>query len=127
MKRTTEIGVISVLGLVALVAARALPAAEVIGGGQEQARLLLSGGGRLSDGGTPSGRPKPEFVSPSSSAADPIAADGQAQAREMILGRHIAKPILIHAQGLRVAGAHPHRVSAKDPHEMARQMIVGSP
>ena len=101
MKRATEIGVISVLGLVALVAARALPAAEVIGGGQEQARLLLSGGGRL--------------------------ADGQAQAREMILGRHIANPVLIHADGLRVAGAHPHRVSAKDPHEMARQMIVGSP
>ena len=99
-----------------------LSAAEVVGDGQEQARLLLSGRGALSGG------PKPGFVSPSSSAAKPIAVDAQAQAREMILGRKIDGALFTESGGWRVAGARQDgKVEAADPHEMARQMILGSP
>jgi hypothetical protein len=121
MKSATHVRVILAFGLLALGAARALPAAEVIGDGQEQARLLLSGRGVLSSG------PKSGFVAPASSAPKSIAVDGQAQAREMILGRTIAKTIFIEAGGLRVAGARLERKAAGDPHEMARQMILGGP
>ncbi len=121
MKSATHVPVILAFGLLALGAARALPAAEVIGDGQEQARLLLSGRGVLSSG------PKSGFVAAASSAPKSIAVDGQAQAREMILGRKIAKTIFIEAGGLRVAGTQLDRKVAEDPHEMARQMILGGP
>ena len=91
----------------------------MIGDGQEQARLLLSGRGALSGG------PKSGFVAPSSSTPKSIAVDAQAQAREMILGRKSAKANFIEAGGLRVAGARRDRKVAGDPHEMARQMILG--
>ncbi|MHB8723550.1 MAG: hypothetical protein ACYDAH_19460 [Steroidobacteraceae bacterium] len=106
-------------GLLALAGARVLTAAEVIGSGQEQARLLLSGGGasRYS--------PKSGFVSRSSVGTKSIALDAQEQAREMVLGREIAKTPTIEVDGSSVAGARRDRRVAGDPHEMARLMILG--
>lgn len=121
MKGATHVRVILAFGLLALGGARALSAAEAIGDGQEQARRLLSGRSALSGG------PKSGFASPSSSAGKSIAVDGQTQAREMILGRKIAKTDFIEAGGLPVAGARRDRKVAGDPQEMARQMILGSP
>lgn len=121
MKGAIHIRAILAFGLLALAGARALPAAEAIGDGQKQAGLLLSGRGALSGG------PKSGFVSPSSTAAKSIAVDGQARAREMILGRKIEKTSFIEAGGLRVAGARRDRKVEGDPHEMARRMILGSP
>jgi hypothetical protein len=120
MKGATQVRVILVLGLT-LAGARALLAAEAIGDGQEQARLLLSGRSALS------GDSKAGFVVPSSTAAKSIAVDGQAQAREMILGREIEKTPFVETGALRVAGARRDRGVEGDPHEMARQMILGSP
>ncbi len=120
MKGATHVRVILAFGLFALSGARALSAAEVIGDGQEQARLLLSGRNASSGG------PRSGFVSPSSSAAKSVAVDGQAQAREMILGRKIAKTAFIETGELPAAGARRDRNVAGDPHEMARQMILGS-
>jgi hypothetical protein len=120
MKGSTHVRVILVLGLT-LAGARALSAAEAVGDGQEQARLLLSGRSALSGGA------KPGFVFPSSTAAKSIAIDGQAQAREMILGRKIDKTLFVETGGLRVAGARRDRAASEDPHEMARQMILGGP
>jgi hypothetical protein len=120
MKGATQVRVILVLGLT-LAGARALSAAEAIGDGQEQARLLLSGRSASSGGS------KPGLVFPSSTAAKSIAVDGQAQAREMILGRKIEKAPFVETAGLRVAGARRDRGVAGNPHEMAREMILGSP
>ena len=120
MKSAMNARLILSFGLLALGGARALPAAEVIGDGQEQARLLLSG-----RGASPYS-PKSGFVSPSSIVAKSIAADAQAQAREMILGRQIARTPTVDADGLRTAGARRDRRAAADPHEMARSMILGS-
>ena len=120
MKSAMNARLILGFGLLALGGARALPAAEVIGDGQQQARLLLSGRGV-----SPSS-PKSGYVSPSSTVANSIAADAQAQAREMILGRQIAKTPIIDADGLRAAGARRDRKAAADPQEMARRMILGS-
>jgi hypothetical protein len=80
----------------------------VVGDGQEQARLLLSGGrdSRLS--------PEAGLVLPSSAAAESIAPDAQAQAREMILGRQIAKKQVIGADGSRADSA------ADDPRQPIR-------
>lgn len=82
--------------------------------------LLLSGRGASSGG------PKSGFLSPSSAAAKSIAVDGQAQAREMILGRKIERVLFIEVGAMRVAGARRDRKVEGDPHEMARQMILGS-
>jgi hypothetical protein len=120
MKSAMNARLILGFGLLALGGAHALPAAEVIGDGQEQARLLLSG-----RGASPSS-PKSGYVSPSSTVAKSIAVDAQAQAREMILGRQIAKTPIIDADGLRAAGARRDRKAAADPQEMARRMILGS-
>jgi hypothetical protein len=120
MKGAIDVRVILGLGLLAIGGAHALAATEVVGDGQEQARLLLAGRG-ASSGGPMSG-----FVSPSSAAAKAIALDAQAQAREMILGRQIAKPPVIDADALRAASATGDRKFARDPHEMARRMILGS-
>jgi len=120
MKGAIHVRAILAFGVLALAGARALPAAEVIGDGQQQASLLLSGRGALSGG------PKPGFVSPLSTAAKTIAVDGQAQAREMILGRKIEKTFSNGAGGLRVAAARHDRKVEGDPHEAARQMILGS-
>jgi hypothetical protein len=119
MKGATNVRLVLALGLLALGGARALAAGEVVGDGQEQARVLLSGRG-ASSGGLQSG-----FVSPSSSGANAIALDAQGQAREMILGRQTAKTPIIEAGGMRAAGARRDREVARDPHEMARQMILG--
>jgi hypothetical protein len=119
MRSVIDIRVILGLGLLALGGARVLPAAEVNGDGQEQARLLLSG-----SGASPF-RPKSGFVPRSSIAAKSISLDTQGQAREMILGRQIAKTPIIETEGSRVAGARRDRKVAEDPHEMARFMILG--
>lgn len=120
MKGAIDIRVILGFGLLAFGSARALTAAEVVGDGQEQARLLLSGG-RDSRYGREAG-----LVFPSSAAAKSTAPDAQAQAREMILGRQIAKKQAIDAAGLRADSAAGDRKVARDPHEMARRMILGS-
>ena len=120
MKGAIDVRMILGLGLLAFGGARALAATEVVGDGQEQARLLLSGG-RDSRYGAEAG-----LVSPSSAAAKSIALDAQAQAREMILGRQIAKKHVIDAAGLRADSAAGDRKVARDPHEMARRMILGS-
>jgi len=120
MKIAINTRLILSFGLLALGGARALPAAEVIGDGQEQARILLSGRG-ASAVGLESG-----FVSPSSTAAKSIAIDAQAQAREMILGRRIAKAPIIDADGSRAADVPRDRKAAADPQETARRMILGS-
>ena len=120
MKGAIDVRMILGLGLLAFGGARALAATEVVGDGQEQARLLLSGG-RDSRYGAEAG-----LVSPSSAAAKSIALDAQAQAREMILGRQIAKTQVIDADGLRADSAAGDRKVARDPHEMARRMILGS-
>jgi len=44
----------------------------------------------------------------------------------MILGRQIAKKQVIDADGLRADSAAGDRKVARDPHEMARRMILGS-
>jgi len=121
MKGAINARLILGFGLLALGGARALPAAEVIGDGQEQARLLLSGRG------VSPYSPKRGFVSPSSIAAKSIAVDAQAQAREMILGRQIAKTPIIGADALRSADVRRDRMAAADPQAMARRMILGSP
>ncbi len=118
MKRSTNIRVISALGLIALAGAGTLRAAEDIGGGQEQARLLLS------HEVAPSGGQKYGAVPRSSSAGKTIAADGLGQAREMILGRDSAKGAAAESGELRVAAARRERRGAKDPQDLARQMIV---
>jgi len=119
MKGAMKFRLILSFGLLALGGARVLPAAEVIGSGQEQARLLLSG-----RGASPYS-PKSGFVSRSSIAAKSIPPDAQEQAREMILGRQIAKTPILEADGSRVAGARHDRRVAGDPHETARLMILG--
>jgi hypothetical protein len=120
MKGAIGLRVILGLGLLAFGGARALAATEVVGDGQEQARLLLSGGRDSRNG------PEAGLVFPSSAAAKSIALDAQAQAREMILGRQIAKKQVIDADGLRADSAAGDRKVARDPHEMARRMILGS-
>jgi hypothetical protein len=120
MKKAINVGVILGLGLLAFGGARALPAAEVIGDGQEQARLLLSGGGA-----SLSGR-EPRLASLSSSSATSVALDGQEQGREMILGRQRVKAPNKKASELRASGARRDHRFAGDPHEMARRMILGS-
>jgi len=119
MKGAIDVRVILGLGLLALGGARALAATEVVGDGQEQARLLLSGA-RDSRYGPQAG------LVPSSAAAKSTALDAQAQAREMILGRQIAKKQVSDADGLRADSAAGDRKVARDPHEMARRMILGS-
>ena len=119
MKGAIDVGVILGLGLLAFGGARAL-ATEVVGDGQEQARLLLSGGRDSRY------RPEAGSVFPSSAAAKSIALDAQAQAREMILGRQTAKKQVIDAAGLRADSAAGDRKVARDPHETARRMILGS-
>jgi hypothetical protein len=120
MKGAIDVRVILGLGLFAVGGARALAAAEVVGDGQEQARLFLSGGRDSKYG------PEAGLVSPSSPATKSIALDAQAQAREMILGRQIAKKQVIDADGLRADGVAGDRKAARDSHEMARRMILGS-
>jgi hypothetical protein len=120
MKVAMNARLILSFGLLALGGARALPAAEVIGDGQAQARLLLSGRG-ASAGGLESG-----YVSPLPAAAKSIAIDAQAQAREMVLGRPISKTSIVGANRLRAAGAQRDRQAAAEPQEMARRMILGS-
>jgi hypothetical protein len=120
MKRAIDVRVILGLGLLAFAGARAPAATEVAGDGQEQARLLLSGGR------APKYSPEAELALPSSTAANSIAMDAQAQAREMILGRRIAKTQVVDPDGLRADSAAGDRKVARDPHEMARWMILGS-
>jgi len=120
MKSAIDVRLILGLGLLAFGGARALAATEVIGDGQEQARLLLSGGRDSTYG------PEAELVFPSSAAAKSIAPDAQAQARQMILGRQIAKKQVIEADGLRADSTAGDRKVVRDPHEMARRMILGS-
>jgi hypothetical protein len=120
MKSAIDVRVILGLGLLALGGARATPATEVVADGQEQARLLLSGGRDSRYG------PEPGLESPSSAATKSIVLDAQAQAREMIVGRQIAKKQVIDADGLRAESAAGDRKVAPDPHEVARQMILGS-
>src|ERR1700733_5356351 len=85
MKVAIDVRVILGLGLLAFGGARAPAATQVVGDGQEQARLLLSGGRDSRYG------PEAGLVFASSAAAKPTALDAQAQAREMILGRQVAK------------------------------------
>ncbi len=120
MKGSIDVRVILGLGLLAFGGAHALAATEVVGDGQEQARLLLSGE-RDSWHGFEAG-----LVFPSSAAAKLIALDAKAQAREMILGRQIAKRQVIDADGLRADNAAGDHKVARNPQEMARRMILGS-
>jgi hypothetical protein len=121
MKSAINARLILGFGLLALAGARALPAAEVMHDGQEQARLLLSG--RSASPHSPTSG----FVSLSPTTAKSIAVDAQAQARAVILGRPIAKAPFIEADGLRAVGARRDRKAAVDPQEMARRVILGSP
>jgi hypothetical protein len=120
MKGAIDVRMILGLGLLAVGGARALATTEMVGDGQEQARALLSGG-RDSKYGLEAG-----LVSRPSAAAKSIALDAQAQAREMILGRQIKKNQVIDADGSRVDNAAGDRKVARDPHELARRMILGS-
>jgi hypothetical protein len=120
MKGAIDVRVILGLGLLAFGDARALAVTEVVGDAQEQARLLLTGG---RDSRYVA---EARVVFRSSAAAKSIAQDGQAQAREMILGRQIEKKQVIDADGLRADSAAGDRKVARDPHEMARRMILGS-
>jgi hypothetical protein len=120
MKSAIDLRLILGLGLLAFGGARALAATEAVGDGQEQARLLLSGGRDSSYG------PEAVLAFPSSAAAKSTALDAQAQAREMILGRQIAKKQAVGADGLRADGAAGDSKLARDPHEIARRMILGS-
>ena len=120
MKGAIGVPVILGLGLLAFGGARALAATEVVRDAQEQARLLLSGGRDSRYG------PEAGSVFPSSAAAKSIALDAQAQAREMILGRQITKKQVINGDGLRADRAAGDRKVARNPHEMARRMILGS-
>jgi hypothetical protein len=116
MKGAMKFRLVMSFGLLALGGASVLPATEVSGSGQEQARLLLAGR---------ADSPKSGFVSRSSIDAKSIAVDAREQAREMILGRQIAQSPIIEADGSRVAGARRDRKVAGDPQEMARLMILG--
>jgi hypothetical protein len=120
MKGSIDVRLILGLGLLVFGGARALAATEVVADGQEQARLLLSGGRDSRYG------PEAGLVFPSSAAAKSNALDAQAQAREMILGRQIAKKQVIEAVGLRADSGAGDRKVARDPHETARRMILGS-
>jgi hypothetical protein len=120
MKGAIDVRVILGLGLLAFGGTRTLAGTEVVGDGQEQARLLLSGGRDSRYG------PEAGLVFPSSAAAQSIALDAQEQAREMILGRQIAKKQVIDADGLRAGSAAADRKLVLDPHELARRMILGS-
>jgi hypothetical protein len=120
MKGAIGVQVILGLGLLAFGGARALAATEVVRDAQEQARLLLSGGRDSRYG------PEAGSVFPSSAAAKSIALDAQAQAREMILGRQITKKQVINGDELRADQAAGDRKMARNPHEMARRMILGS-
>jgi hypothetical protein len=120
MKGAIDVRVILGLGLLAFGGTRTLAGTEVVGDGQEQARLLLSGGRDSRYG------PEAGLVFPSSAAAQSIALDAQEQAREMILGRQIAKKQVIDADGLRAGSAAAARKLVLDPHELARRMILGS-
>jgi hypothetical protein len=118
MKGEKTFRLILSLSLLAMGGTRALHAAEV-GSGQDQARLLLSGRGASQYS------PQSGSGSQSSIAAKSVAGDAQEQAREMILGRQIAKRPTIVEDGSRVAGARRDRKVAGDPHEVARLMILG--
>jgi hypothetical protein len=120
MKGAINVRVVLGIGLLAFGSAHALAGPQVAGDGQEQARLLLSGG-RDSSYGPAAGLP---YAPPA--AGKSIALDAQAQAREMILGRQIAKSQGIDVKRLLAGGGAPDRKDAPDPHEMARSMILGS-
>jgi hypothetical protein len=120
MKGAIGVPVILGLGLLAFGGARALAATEVVKDAQEQARLLLSGGRDSRYG------PEAGSAFPSSAAAKSITLDAQAQAREMILGRQITKKHVTTGDGLRADRAAGDRKVARNPHEMARRMILGS-
>jgi hypothetical protein len=120
MKGATDVQVIIGLGLLAFGGARAQAAPEVIVDGLEQARLLLSGGRDSGYGSTAAS------IFPSSGAAKSIALDAQAQAREMILGRQVETKQTIGADRLGADSASGDRKVVRDPHEMARRMILGS-
>jgi hypothetical protein len=119
MKSAMKPRLILSFGLLMFGGAGALPVAA-FGDGQEQARVLLAG-----RGASPYS-PKSGLVSPSPIAAKSIAADAQAQAIEMILGRPLAKSPIVKTDGLRAAGSPRDRKGAADPHEMGRRMILGS-
>jgi len=101
------------LCLLSLVGARAARAAEPIGDGHEQARLLLSGRS------IPLNDTKSRSAALRSVASNSVALDAQEQARQMILGRVAAK-------SLTAVGPPGDRTIEVDAVELARRMILGT-
>jgi hypothetical protein len=97
-----------VSGLCLLLFVGAVQAAAPVGDGQEQARLLLSGGS------VPSNDTKYRSV-----ASKSVTLDAQGQARQMILGPVISKASI-------VVGPPGERAAEVDALEQARRMILGT-
>jgi hypothetical protein len=105
--------VVLVLCLLSFVGARAAPAAETIGDGQEQARLLLSGRS------FPLNETKSRSVASRSAASKSVPLDAQEQARQMILGGAVAKAFT-------AVGPSDDRMVEVNALELARRMILGT-
>jgi hypothetical protein len=117
MKSAIKLQLALSLGLFAVGNAGALSVAATISDGQEQARLLLAGRG--------ASQYKSGFLSSPSIVGKSIATDAQTQAREMILGRQIAKSPISRTYESRTGDSRDDRKGAVDPHELARRMILG--
>jgi hypothetical protein len=100
--------------LLSLAGTGAVRAAEPIWDAQESARSLLSGD-RF-----PSRAAKPVSVPASAPASPWVAADGQEQARRMVLGR---PPEAAHSPNALTVGVPRDREVGVDPADLARRMI----
>ena len=101
------------LCLLSFVGAGAVRAAEPIGDGQEQARVLLSGRSLASND------TKYRSVALRSVASKSVRLDAQEQARQMILGPVIARTFT-------AVGRPGDRAADVDALELARRMILGT-
>jgi hypothetical protein len=106
-----------VLGLCmfSIAAAGAVRAAEPVGDGQEQARVLLSGNS------SSTGAAKPHLAVVTS---DTNPADAQEQARQMVLGGRAAR---VDALGSRAVEDSRDQAVRRDAQELARRMILATP
>lgn len=102
--------------LLSLAGTGAVRAAEPIWDAQESARSLLS------SERFPSTEAKPGSVPVSAPASPLVAADGQEQARRMVLGR---SPEAAHSPNSRAMGVRGDLEAGVDPADLARRMISG--
>lgn len=105
-----------VVFLLSLAGTGAVRAAEPIWDAQQSARSLLS------SERFPSRAAKPLSVPASAPASPSVAADGQEQARRMVLGRSLEAA---HLPGSLTMAVPRNREVSADPADLARRMISG--